>query len=182
MWPRRRREFTLSDRIAIRGRASDGNGRVHCERCGRWCPKKADYQIDHVLAEGMRPLADPQAQAHPGGRAAPLRRRLPPTKDERGYAGDIAEAAVRREAAHLGSSAPRRRKINWGREKADKPPLEVAHGSLAMARRYLPRLALVLAVLALAKPSAAHCYRTWNYPWPQHCKVTHVAFRDVPCS
>jgi hypothetical protein len=29
------------------------------------------------------------------------------------------------------------------------------------------RVALVLAVLGLASPAGAHCYRTWNYPWAQ---------------
>ena len=131
---RRRREFTLSDRIAIRGRASDGNGRVHCERCGRWCPKKADYQIDHVLAEGMRPLADLKRKLTPADGQLLCVAVCHPQKTKEDK-GDIAEA-VRREAAHLGIERPKRRKINWGREKADKPPLEVAHGSPAMARRY----------------------------------------------
>ena len=130
---RRRREFTLSDRIAIRGRASDGTGRVHCERCGRWCPKKADYQIDHVLAEGMRPLADLQRKLTPADGQLLCVAVCHPQKTAEDK-GDIGEAK-RREAAELGLRT-RRRKINWGHEKDDKPPLEVAHGSPAMARRY----------------------------------------------
>lgn len=45
------------------------------------------------------------------------------------------------------------------------------------------RLTLVLAVLVLARPAeaqACHRFSVWLYPWPQHCKVTHVAFQDVP--
>ena len=38
-------------------------------------------------------------------------------------------------AAHLGLKHAKR-KPGWGRAKADKPPLEVAAGKTAMARRY----------------------------------------------
>ena len=55
---RRRREFSLSDKIAICGRATDSSGRVHCERCGAWLKRRADYEIDHVVPVGMRPAAD----------------------------------------------------------------------------------------------------------------------------
>ena len=102
---RRRREFTLSDRIAIRGRASDGNGRVHCERCGRWCPKKADYQIDHVLAEGMRPMADLQRKLTPvpSGQLLCVAVRHPQKTAE--DQGDISQAK-RREASRNSGSEP----------------------------------------------------------------------------
>jgi hypothetical protein len=132
---RRRREFSQSDKIAIRGRATDSSGRVHCERCGRWCPKKADYQIDHILAEGMRPAADLKRKLTPADGQLlcvavchPLK-----TKDDK---GDIGEAK-RRETAELGLKTPPRRKIGWGHEKADRPPLKVANGPPAMARRFV---------------------------------------------
>lgn len=53
-----RREFDVATQIAIVNRASDGSWRIHCECCGEWCPKRKDYHIDHVIPEGMRPLAD----------------------------------------------------------------------------------------------------------------------------
>lgn len=129
-----RREFTQDDRIAIRGRATDGGGRVHCERCGRWCPKRADYEIDHVIPEGMRPTADLKRKLTPAAGQLLCVAVCHPPKTVRDK-GDIAEAK-RREAAELGLRTPPRRKIGWGREKADKPPLEVANGLPAIARRF----------------------------------------------
>jgi hypothetical protein len=127
---RRRREFSQSDKIAIRGRATDSSGRVHCERCGRWCPKRADYQIDHVLAEGMRPLADLTrkltpadgqllcvAVCHPGKTADDV--------------GSISEAK-RREAAALSIKRPSRAYL----PRPPKPPLKVAAGKPRIAREY----------------------------------------------
>jgi hypothetical protein len=132
---RSRREFTQSDRIAIVGRATDSSGRVHCERCGRWCPKKADYQIDHVLAEGMRPAADLKRKLTPADGQLLCVAVCHPrkTKDDK---GDINEAK-RREAAELGLRTPPKRKIGWGHEKAARPPLQVANGPTAMARRFV---------------------------------------------
>ena len=131
---RKRREFTLSDRIAIRGRATDAQGRVHCERCGRWCPKKADYQIDHILAEAMRPLADLERKLTPADGQLLCVAVCHPQKT-RADKGDIGEA-VRREAAELGLKTPPKRKINWGHYKEEKPPLKVANGPPGMGRRY----------------------------------------------
>jgi len=34
------------------------DGRVTCERCGAWCKTRKDFEIDHVIAERMRPEAD----------------------------------------------------------------------------------------------------------------------------
>ena len=131
---RRRREFSQSDKIAIRGRATDSSGRVHCERCGRWCPKRADYQIDHILAEGMRPAVDLKRKLTPAdGQLLCVAVCHPPkTKEDK---GDINEAK-RREAVELGLRTPPKRKINWGHERADRPPLKVANGPTAMARRF----------------------------------------------
>jgi hypothetical protein len=131
---RRRREFSQSDRIAIRGRATDSSGRVHCERCGRWCPKRADYQIDHILAEGMRPAADLKRKLTPadGQLLCVAVCHLRKTTEDK---GDINEAK-RRQAAELGLKPPRR-KIGWGHEKAARPPLKVANGPPAMARRFV---------------------------------------------
>ena len=131
---RRRREFSQDDRIAIRGRATDSSGRVHCERCGRWCPKRADYQIDHILAEGMRPTADLKRKLTPADGQLLCVAVCHPRKTKADK-GDIGEAK-RREAAELGLRPPPRRKIGWGREKAARPPLQVVNGPPAMARRF----------------------------------------------
>jgi hypothetical protein len=132
---RKRREFSLSDRIAIVGRASDQAGRVHCERCGRWCPKKADYQIDHVIPEGLRPAADLGRKLTPADGQLLCVAVCHPEKTEADK-GHIAKA-VRLEGAHLGVSTPKRRKINWGHSSEPKPKLEkVAKGKSRIAREY----------------------------------------------
>jgi hypothetical protein len=95
---RRRREFSQSDRIAIVGRASDGAGRVHCERCGAWCKRRADYQIDHVVPEGMRPDADLARKLTPADGQLLCVAVCHPGKTKADK-GDIGEAK-RREARH----------------------------------------------------------------------------------
>jgi hypothetical protein len=132
---RARREFTLTDRIAIRGRATDGQGRVHCERCGRWCSKKADYQIDHVIAEGLRPAADLQRKLTPADGQLLCAAVCHPekTKADKGHIGK----AARLEAAHVSVTKPPARKINWGARKEPKPKLEkIAAGKSRIAREY----------------------------------------------
>ena len=62
---RQRREFTQADKIAIRGRATDGAGRVFCEKCGIWIKSRKGYEFHHLIPEGMRPLADLQRKLTP---------------------------------------------------------------------------------------------------------------------
>jgi len=132
---RKRREFTLGDRIAIRGRASDAQGRVHCERCGRWCSKKVDYQIDHVIAEGLRPAADLKRKLTPADGQLLCVAVCHPVKTDDDK-GRIAKA-VRLEGAHVGANKPPARKINWGARKEPKPKLtKVATGKSRLAREY----------------------------------------------
>jgi len=38
----------------IVARATDMQGVAHCEQCGRQCPTRADFEVDHVVAEGVR--------------------------------------------------------------------------------------------------------------------------------
>lgn len=131
---RKRREFTVSDRIAIVGRASDPAGRIHCERCGAWCRKKADYQIDHVIPEGMRPAADLARKLTPADGQLLCVAICHPIKTAADK-GDIGKAK-RLEAAEVGVKPPPRRKVNWGREREDKPKLKVAVGKPRLAREY----------------------------------------------
>jgi hypothetical protein len=40
--------------------------------------------------------------------------------------------------------------------------------------------AIAVVAIAIAGPADAHCYTTWNYPWPQNCKVGGVYARRSP--
>jgi hypothetical protein len=42
----------------IERRATDMTGRKWCEACGAECVTRADYEIDHCVAEGIRPTND----------------------------------------------------------------------------------------------------------------------------
>lgn len=134
MTRRARREFTVADRIAIVGRASDPAGRIHCEQCGAWCRKKADYQIDHVIPEGMRPAADLRRKLTPADGRLLCVAVCHPRKTEADK-GDIGKAK-RLEAAHVGVKTPPARKVNWGARKEPKSPLKVAAGKPRIAREY----------------------------------------------
>ena len=54
--------FTAASKRTIVARATDMHGRMWCEQCGAECPTRADYEIDHCVAESVRP----------GGKRAPL--------------------------------------------------------------------------------------------------------------
>jgi type IV secretory pathway VirD2 relaxase len=131
---RRRRNFSQSDRIAIVGRASDPAGRVHCERCGAWCRKRADYQLDHVVPEADRPLADLERKLTPADGQLLCIAVCHPQKTKKDMR-DIGKAK-RLEAARLGVSTTPRRKINWGHEREEKPKLKVANGKSRIAREF----------------------------------------------
>jgi hypothetical protein len=50
--------FSSASARAIVARATDERGRIWCERCGVECPTRADFQIDHCLAEAARAAND----------------------------------------------------------------------------------------------------------------------------
>jgi hypothetical protein len=50
--------FSAASTRAIIRRATDMQGRVWCELCGAACPTRADYEIDHCVAEGVKPFED----------------------------------------------------------------------------------------------------------------------------
>ena len=50
--------FTKPVQRAIISRSTDMKGRVFCEECGAECLTRADYEIDHSVAEGVRPAND----------------------------------------------------------------------------------------------------------------------------
>jgi hypothetical protein len=53
--------FTKAAIRVIESRATDMTGRRWCEECGAECPTRADYEIDHIVAEGVRPANDNRA-------------------------------------------------------------------------------------------------------------------------
>jgi hypothetical protein len=128
----KRREFSVADRVSIVQRATDEAGLIHCERCGSWCKRRADYEIDHIIAEGMRPKADKKRKLVPAdGQLLCLNCHPPKTKRDN---EDINEAK-RREQRALLLVRPGRRKAWWRHGKEQKPPLKVAAGPPALMRR-----------------------------------------------
>lgn len=55
----KRREFTRNQREQIVERSKDHLGRICCERCNLVLAGKP-YEIDHIIAEALRPEADKQ--------------------------------------------------------------------------------------------------------------------------
>jgi HNH endonuclease len=53
--------FSAAAARAIKDRSTDMKGRIWCELCGAECPTRADYEIDHIVAEGVRPANDNRA-------------------------------------------------------------------------------------------------------------------------
>ena len=50
--------FSNATKRVIERRATDMAGRKWCEQCGAECLSRADYEIDHCVAEGIRPAND----------------------------------------------------------------------------------------------------------------------------
>lgn len=50
--------FSAASKRAIASRATDMQGRTWCEQCGAECPTRADYEVDHIIPEGVQPLND----------------------------------------------------------------------------------------------------------------------------
>jgi hypothetical protein len=55
----KRREFTRNQREEIVERSKRGGKDIRCEGCGQVLGAKA-YEIDHIIAEALRPEADKQ--------------------------------------------------------------------------------------------------------------------------
>jgi len=126
------RKFSVAVCVAIVLRATDERGRIHCERCGAWCPKRADYQIDHVIPEGMRPPED-------------LKRALKPADGQllclachdKKTDKDKSEIALgrRRQAYALGLERPGKTKMR-SRPRKEREPYRPAAGKPRIAREY----------------------------------------------
>ena len=133
MRAQRRREFSIADQLAIITRATDGAGRIHCEGCGVWVKHRKDYEIDHILAEGMRPEADRKRKLVPADGQLLCIAVCHPEKT-RGDKQNIHEAK-RRAAYGLGVMRPGKRQVWWRQGKDQKPPLQTAPGAPGLARR-----------------------------------------------
>ena len=53
--------FSSASKRAIERRATDMKGRIWCEQCGAECLSRADYEVDHIITEGVRPANDNRA-------------------------------------------------------------------------------------------------------------------------
>jgi len=45
-------------RIIVRRATNVMNGMTYCEQCRAECPTRADYEVDHIVPEGVRPVND----------------------------------------------------------------------------------------------------------------------------
>jgi hypothetical protein len=127
-----RREFSIAVALAITHRATDSSGRIHCEKCGIWVKSRRDYEIDHVLSEGMRSAADKKRKLTPAdGQLLCLA--ICHKSKTRVDKGDQAEAK-RREAANLGIKPPGKAEIQRP-TREPKKPLRTALGPPGLARR-----------------------------------------------
>ena len=50
--------FTKAAAREIISRSTDMKGTVFCEQCGAECVTRADYEIDHIVPEGVQPAND----------------------------------------------------------------------------------------------------------------------------
>jgi HNH endonuclease len=125
-----RREFSIADQIAIVRGATDSSYRIHCSSCGVWCKSRKDYQIDHVIPEGMRPAADRRRKlVRADGQVLCLRCHSEKTPRD---VSDIGEAK-RREAYAAGLERPGKKKI--AHAKRERQPYRPPAGTPALARR-----------------------------------------------
>lgn len=124
-----RRNFSLRCQAAIIKRATI-DGRVTCERCGAWCKSRADFEIDHVIAEGMRPAADRKRPLVPadGQLLCKAVCHKAKTKTDKG----VIALAVRQEAKALGAKKRRKERKREHRE----PIKRMAPGKTRIAREY----------------------------------------------
>jgi HNH endonuclease len=126
-----RREFSVALQIAIQTRARDSSWRIHCEGCGKWCAKRADYHIDHVIPEGM--LADKaRALVAADGQLLCVDCHDIKTDKDKAAIG----LAKRREAYHLGIEKPGKKKLRT-RPRKERQPYRPAVGQSQVARRYV---------------------------------------------
>ena len=153
--------FSAASKRAIIRRATDMKGRMWCEQCGAECLTRADYEIDHFVAEGIQPANDNR-----GPLTAADGKLLCLKCHDKKTRRDVFEIA---KAKRLGK---KHRVVGQGPDR-DRPPVRRQAGARLMRLAFL-----VLAVLA-ASPADAKChlFSVWHYPWPQRCGVARQMVR-----
>lgn len=134
-----RREFTRDQKAQITARATDALGVIRCERCSL-AQKSGSFEIDHVIAEGMRPEADKKARITIAegqllGKSCCHRGEHGKTNDD---VAKIAKAK-RREAKHTGITRPAGHLQGQGFPRTDKA---AARAEKAAGKAMPPRKSL----------------------------------------
>jgi cytochrome c len=117
-----RREFTRNQREEIVERAKNERGEICCERCHLALGSKP-FEIDHTIAEALRPEADKKAKITIA-EGQLLGRDCCHRGDDGKTNKDVAKIAKakRQNAAHLGiKTAPQKPLQGRGFPKTDKP-------------------------------------------------------------
>jgi hypothetical protein len=125
------RRFSVAVQIGVLGRATDSSGRVHCDRCGIWVKSRAEYEIDHVIPEGMRPEADKQKPLTMADGQLLCRANCHRAEKTPEDVAQIAQAK-RREAYHKGIKRPGKA----SQERLPKRLTKRAAGPPRIAREY----------------------------------------------
>jgi hypothetical protein len=122
------RKFSVRCEAAIIERATDEGGKLHCERCAAWMRRRADFEIDHVIAEAIRPEADKKRPLVPADGQLLCKARCHKAKTANDI--DAAARAERRKARSLGV------KVKHRRRKREKGPYRPPPGRPEIARRF----------------------------------------------
>ena len=166
----KRREFSIAVQLAIVERARDEGERILCERCGVWVKSRKDWEIDHILAEGMRPYND---KARPLTAADGQLLCVAVCHKEK-TAEDKANISRAKRVRARGLGLYKPGTIKFARlEKEMRKPLKVAPRTAGdRPEVQMTRLAMI-AVLGLlgasSQAQACHRFSRWYFPWPQHC-------------
>ena len=129
----KRREFSIATQVEIIRRATDPDGRTCCEKCGAWMKSRKDYEIDHVLCEGIRSAADKRRKLTPAD--GQLLCAAICHKSKTRYDKGVISEAARRAAYGMHAESPGKVKIRQA-EKKPKKPLKIASGPTGLARRF----------------------------------------------
>jgi HNH endonuclease len=65
--------FSKAAQREIISRSTDMKGSTFCEQCGAECVTRADYEIDHIVAEGVQPANDNRSLTAEDGKLLCLR-------------------------------------------------------------------------------------------------------------
>lgn len=134
-----RREFTRNQREQIVDRAKNEAGQICCEMCGLVLAGKP-YEIDHVIAEALRPEADKKAPITIA-EGQLLGKECCHRSEDGKTARDVKAIAKskRQNAKHLGIAAPKQTIVGKGFPKSPKSHNRVPKPEFNLPRRQLYR-------------------------------------------